>query len=66
MKWIIPVCWTVGSSIVIEADTFEDMVRIAESDDCPMPNESEYTGDFEAFPDDAEEYPDDDKVEVAI
>ena len=52
----IPCTWEVYGTIEIEADSLEEAIELAERDDSPMPNDSDYVdGSFQVDRDIAEE-----------
>ena len=52
----IPCTWEVYGTIEIEADSLEEAIELAERDDSPMPDESDYVdGCFQVDRDIAEE-----------
>ena len=52
----IPCTWEVYGTIEIEADSLEEAIELAERDDSPMPDESDYVdGSFQIDRDIAEE-----------
>ena len=52
----IPCTWEVYGTIEIEADSLEEAIELAERDDSPMPDDSDYVdGSFQIDRDIAEE-----------
>ena len=52
----IPCTWEVYGTIEIEADSLEEAIELAERDDAPMPDDSDYVdGSFQVDRDIAEE-----------
>ena len=52
----IPCTWEVYGTVEIEADSLEEAIELAERDDSPMPDESDYVdGSFQVDRDIAEE-----------
>jgi hypothetical protein len=52
----IPCTWEVYGTIEIEADSLEEAIELAERDDSPMPDDSDYVdGSFQVDRDIAEE-----------
>ena len=52
----IPCTWEVYGTIEIEADSLEEAIELAERDDSPMPDDSDYVdGSFQVDRDVAEE-----------
>ena len=52
----IPCTWEVYGTVEIEADSLEEAIELAERDDSPMPDESDYVdGSFQIDRDIAEE-----------
>ena len=52
----IPCSWEVYGTIEIEADSLEEAIELAERDDSPMPDDSDYVdGSFQVDRDIAEE-----------
>ena len=52
----IPCTWEDYGTIEIEADSLEEAIELAERDDSPMPNDSDYVdGSFQVDRDIAEE-----------
>ena len=57
----IPCTWEVYGTIEIEADSLEEAIELAERDDSPMPDDSDYVdGSFQVDRDIAEEINKDD------
>lgn len=54
-KWNVPVYWQMKSVIEVEADTLEDAIYKAQTDDNPLPADGEYLdGSWEAGDEDVE------------
>ena len=52
----IPCTWEVYGTVEIEADSLEEAIELAERDDSPMPDDSDYVaGSFQVDRDIAEE-----------
>ena len=52
----IPCTWDVYGTLEVEADSLEEAIELAERDDSPMPDESDYVdGSFQIDRDIAEE-----------
>ena len=52
----IPCTWEVYGTLEVEADSLEEAIELAERDDSPMPDESDYVdGSFQVDRDIAEE-----------
>ena len=52
----IPCTWEVYGTLEVEADSLEEAIELAERDDSPMPDESDYVdGSFQIDRDIAEE-----------
>ena len=57
----IPCTWEVYGTVEIEADSLEEAIELAERDDSPMPDDSDYVdGSFQVDRDIAEEINKDD------
>ena len=57
----IPCSWEVYGTMEIEADSLEEAIELAERDDSPMPDDSDYVdGSFQVDRDIAEEINKDD------
>lgn len=62
MKYRIPVSWEMYGHVEVEADSLEEAISIAESDETPLPDGDYINGSFEVDYEIAEnDYPDEDE-----